>query len=310
MPSFFIAEKALADTLVLKNGKEMKGLVVEQHVDRVILSTEKGEVPVLSKRIKKIIYDDAEQNFLQVGKAYEAEGKYGEALAYYEKAVQINPNLEEAKTLAAGVRNRFWASSTEGPRTEVETKQLLYDSWGQQKPMDELIQQKEVEQSKKLKEDLGIHLKKKGDWVEISEIDAKKDAWQAGLRRADRLASIDGQSLRYLNEDAVTKKMLTPRYSNYSLEYERDVALSKANGSSLKQLGLGLKLEYQGIRVSSVHKGSAAESAGLKNNDLVIKVGNEPTRYMPLGKVLSAIENANTAEALLTIRRNALLSRR
>ncbi len=111
LTSFLILSEAFADTILLKNEKEIKGLVVERYADRIILSTEKGEIPILLSGIKKIDYDDAEQNFMQVGRAYEAENKYGEALAYYEKALEANPNFEEAKKAAASA-----ASSSDNRR--------------------------------------------------------------------------------------------------------------------------------------------------------------------------------------------------
>lgn len=309
--SFLFTPYLFADTLILKNGKELKGLVVEHHSDRVILSTEKGEVPVLLKRIKKISYDDPEQNFLQVGKAYEAEGKLGEALAYYEKALELNPNLVEAKNLAAAVKNRFWASSAEGPRNEVEMKQTIYDSWGQQKPIDEIINEKKTAEAERLKENLGIKLAKIGDWVVLDEVSLKKDAWLAGLRKGDRLVSIDGQSLRYMTVEAVTKKMLTPRYSNFNLELERYFQLNKSSPSdSIKKMGFALKLEYQGIFVQSVQKNSLAEESGIKENDLLVMVDNNATRYTPLNKVVKQIQDPQKSNIELTIRRNALLARR
>ena len=52
MPSFFLCPVVFADTVTLKNGKDLKGLVVEKHADRIILSTEKKEIPILLKGIK------------------------------------------------------------------------------------------------------------------------------------------------------------------------------------------------------------------------------------------------------------------
>ena len=48
-----------ADTVQLKNGQELKGLIVEKHEDRIVLNTEKGETPVLKSSIQNILYDTA-----------------------------------------------------------------------------------------------------------------------------------------------------------------------------------------------------------------------------------------------------------
>ena len=311
MPSFFICPSIYADTLVLKNGKNLKGLVVEKHADRVILSTERGEIPILLKRIKDIQYDTTEQNFFEAGKAYEAENKLGPALAYYEKALEANPNFEAAKTASLAVRNRFWASSTEGPRSEIEKQQAVYDEWEKgSNRVEELIKKKEKEQANVLKERLGITLEKMGDWTRIENLESAKAAALAGLKRGDRLVSADGDSLRYLNPEAVRKVLLMPRYSNFNLELERDLVLTKETRvDHLNNLGFKLKLEYQGLIIYSIAEGGAADTAGLKEGDLLTHVSRIAARYMPLNEVVKLIEDPKEEKIIFTIRRSALLTR-
>src|SRR3989338_7218511 len=129
IPSLFLCARLRADTLILKNGEEMKGLVVERHADRVILSTEKGEVPVMLEDIRNIDYQDSAQHFFELGKAREAAGRLGEAIAYYEEALKANPEFDEAKKAALGVRNRYWATQTQGPSGEIERQQAIQDAW-------------------------------------------------------------------------------------------------------------------------------------------------------------------------------------
>ena len=298
----------------MKDGKELKGLVVEKHFDRVILSTESGEVHVLLAEIGRIQYDDPEQNFLETGKSFEESGKLEEALAYYEKAAELNSEFEEAKVAAIGVRNRLWAKVTEGPREEMERQQVLYDRWGQGSPPD-FSEGREAAFKKNrqaLKEGLGLSLRKEGDWVESEDVSSKKPASLAGLRKNDRLVSIDGRSLRYLGVDSVSGHLLEPRFANFTLELERDCFLSKEKGfSSLKKLGLKLTLEYQGIVIEEVTPKSAAEEAGLKEQDLLTQVDGFSTRYMPLKKVVRLIEDfPGEGPVAFTVRRFTHLSRK
>ncbi len=285
-------------------------MVVEEHTDRIILSTEKGEIPVLRSRIGNIRYDDPAQNFLQIGKAYEKDGKLGEALAFYQKAAEVNPSLEEAKKASVSVRNRFWASSTEGPRNEVEKQQVIYDSWGKGLAIEDLIKKSEREQHEILRQGLGIVLEKKGDWIHIETVDSKKEAAAAGLKKNDRLVSIDTRSLRYLGVDAVAKAMILPRMSHFILELERNCFLhKKSEKMSLKEIGLKLRLNYEGLAADSVKAGGPAASAGLREDDLVVGVNGEPTRYMPVAKVVKLIQNSTEDRIVFTIRRTALLTR-
>ncbi len=302
---------AFADTILLKNEKEIKGLVVEKHTDRIILSTEKGEIPILLSGIKNIQYDDAEQNFMQIGRAYEAKNKYGEALAYYEKAVEINPAYEEAKKASAAMKSRFWAATTEGPQSEMDKQQAIYDSWGQGRSPELAVKKRISKDVNSLRESLGLTLIKKSDWVYAGQVTSKGDAASAGLRRGDRLVSIDAESLRYLAAAVVAKKMIQPRYSSFILEYERECRIQKAGeGKFSGNLGLDLKLDSLGISVLKIVPGGPADQAGIREGDLVEWVNRESTRFMPLGKVLKIIKDADQGAVVLSVRRSAMLTRR
>ena len=311
IPSFFISPEACADTVFMKNGKEVKGLVVEEHADRVILSTERGEIPLLLSKIVKIKYDDPEHNFMQVAKDYEKNKKWAEALAYYEKALEVNPNLEEARVRAAAMRNRFWASSAEGPIDEIEKQQAVQDAWEGSKPIEHSPAALAAEQIKVLKEGLGLTLEKKGQWTLVESVDPKKDVALSGLKKNDRLVAIDGDSVRYLPIDAVRKKFLSPRLSNFTLEYERDCFVVKGKeNDDIRGLGIKLKLGYNGLAIEEVKKDSPAEQGGLKAQDLLTHVNGVSTRYTPLPKVNDLVKDSEKEKIAFTVRRNAMLTRK
>ena len=306
LSSLFILPTAGADTVILKNDKELKGLVVEEAADRIFLSTEKGELPILLSGIKDIRYDEPEQNFMQMGRAYEAEKKYGEALAYYEKALETNPQFEEAKRAAMAMKSRFWASTMEGPQSEMEKQQAIADSRGEGLSSESSIKKGVVRDEKILRENLGLVLSKKGDWVHVREAHLKKDAFLAGLRPGDSLIKIDTDSLRFLGIQTVAKKIIYPRYSSFTLEYERDCPLQKdADG-----LGLKLKLDARGISAEKVLKNGPAALAGIQEGDVVAGIDGRSTRYMPLDKVMKIMNEAGRGRVTLSIRRWALLTRR
>lgn len=301
---------ASADTIILKNDKEVKGLVVEKHADRIILSTESREIPILLSGIKDIRYDEPEQNYLQVGRTYEAEKKYGEALAFYEKALETNPNFEEARIAAVAMRSRFWAASTEGPQGEMEKKQDIYDSWSKGGGMADAVKKKSIQDATLLKNNFGLTLEKKGDWVRVARVSSKKDADQAGIRRGDRLVAIDGASLRYLSVEVVTKKMISPRFSSFSLELERDIFVPRKGSSSPDEMGFKINLETKGTMIQKVYSDSAAQKAGLREGDFLVAIAGESTRYMPIQQVDKKIRDASRSPLQLTVRRSAFLTRR
>lgn len=307
--ALFTCATTQADTVLLKNKKELKGFVVEDHQDRIILSTEKGELPILKHGIANIIYDDPERNLFQIGKAYEAENKMGFALAYYEKALEVNPNFREAREAAAGAKNRFWALNAEVPKNEIEKKQLLYDAWGQGKFSEEVIKKKEQELERRLKKSMGIALVKKGDWVAIESIEPKSAAYQSGLRIGDRLTAVNGQSLRYLSADAVRSYLAPKVPTNLNVEYERNFFIHlNTRNVTLKSLGLQVRLESDGLTIASVKDQSIAEEAGLKEGDYLTYINGSGTRYLPIAKINQALRSSkNFKRVVLTARRMMLL---
>lgn len=311
MPSLFIFQTVFADTLKMKDGSEMKGLVVEQHDDRVILSTENGEVPVLREKIDKILFDDPEQSFMQMGESYEASSQWGEALAYYEKALQVNPNFEEAQKAVVRVRNQFWSKASAGPNDEIEKQQALYDAWDKQRSPEDKFKDQSKLNEKSLRDSLGLALKQKGDWTAVSQVAWKKDASVAGLKIGDRLVAVDGRSLRYLSLDVVREKFLLPRYSTFTLEFERDCTLLKTGREKdIAAFGIQVKLEHQGAVVQSVKKSSVADKAGIKAQDVLVSVNGTSMRYLPLKKLLGVIQSKTGDRATLTVRRSAVLPRK
>lgn len=312
LPSLLFCSELRADAVRLKNGKDLKGLVVEEHEDRIILSTENGEIPVLRRGIQKIDYDDPAQNFTQVGRAYEDKQRWGEALGYYEKALELDPEQEEAKKAVVRLRNRFWAKAAVGPINEIEKRQVLYETWGQGAFSTTRKAPTPPDPAELVEKELGVRLLKRGDWVLFSEVTPKKDAAVNGLRKNDRLVAVDGNSLRYLSVEAVREKLASPRYSNFTLEYDRDHRLAKTGfEKDLQEFGFQLKFDTQGMVVSSVKPSTAASRAGLRQNDVVISVNGASVRYQPIKKLMDVIQkNPTELEAVFTVRRSVLLARR
>ncbi len=301
---------AQADTVTLKSGESIKGLAVEHHSDRIIFSTVDGEKSLLLQDIQDIKYDDPEQSFLQIGKKYEEQNKLGESLAYYEKALEINPDLEEARKAASGVRNRFWAETSKGPKDEIQRQQLIYDAWGQGRDIKELMNEQVVKAGALLRKNLGLTLEKKDDWVRLQAVSLGSDGAMAGLKHGDRLVSVDGVSLRYLTVEVVQTKMLMPRYSSFNLEIERDILLPRSKAGRLKDMGFDLKLEYQGLVIDRVEEKSIAAKYGLKTHDLLVQVEGKPTRYLSLKEVKQLVEDSKAEKVKLSVRRGAFLSRK
>lgn len=302
---------AAADTLLLTTGEAMKGLVVEEHEDRVILSTGDGERVVFRKNISNIEYDNPEYDFLNLGREMEKQGRWGEALSYYEKALEVNPELTEARQASLGVRSKLWAKALdEGPSSEVDKQQAIEDSWRANVNIEEIARVRKEDNDKLLWQRLGVKLARKREWVIVDELQVGGAFQKAGLQKGDELTALDGKSLRYLNEETIVQSLLEPRFANTSLQIGRSVVFAKGKKRpSLKWLGINLRLEYDGLMVDGV-KGREGVPQAFKNGDLVVSIDNKKTRYIPLKQAVKMIENASGDKLALEIRRNVSFTRK
>jgi len=305
-----LALSAGADTIVMKTGEELKGLVVEEHHDRVIFSTADGEVVLQRKDFQSIEYDDPAYSLLSVGLELERQEKFVEALSYYEKAGELNPDLKQARQAAIGIRSRLWAGYTEGPLSEIQKMQDIENAWQSATDMEDQLRKAQKNDERLLWERLGMSLGRKGDWVTAQKVSFGKPAHKAGLRRGDRFVRIDGQSIRYLNESAVLQKFLEPRFSTLILVLRRRVKFPSAvTGRSPKQLGLKFRQDYEGIVIDGVKEDSPADKIGLKEKDMLVGINGELTRYMPLREAEKLIRDADD-DLILTIDRNVQMPRK
>jgi tetratricopeptide (TPR) repeat protein len=281
-----------SDSIQLKNGEQLRGLVVEEHEDRVILSTADGEVQVLRKTIAKTEFDDPSYTLLSLGRQLERNKKLGEALSYYEKAIQLNPELTEAKAAAVGVRSKMWAGFTEGPTNEIVKQQEIQDAWRSDTTIEEQAMRGQVEDESLLWKRMGLRLALEGDFVLVSDTRVGGYAHQVGVRSGDVIYAVDGSSMRYIQKPAVLRDLLNPRYASMSLEIRRKLTYSqKIPRTDLKKIGLSLKQEYVGVMVKSVKRGSPSDALGIKNGDRLIRVADENTRYLPLNNIGQAFKS-------------------
>jgi len=94
---FAPATGSLADAIYLKDGKEVKGIVVEEYADRVVISTYEGEQMLPKSDIDNIEYDFVEQNLVKLGDRYKERHEFEKAYFYYEKAIKTNPDYKVAR---------------------------------------------------------------------------------------------------------------------------------------------------------------------------------------------------------------------
>ena len=87
----------MADAIITRDGKEIKGVVVEEYKDRYVISTAFGEMKVMKSNIKNIKLDEQDSNLIMLAEKARDVRDYNRAVAYYEQALKINPYSKAAK---------------------------------------------------------------------------------------------------------------------------------------------------------------------------------------------------------------------
>ncbi len=298
-----------ADTIFMKDKSEIKGLIVDEYVDRVILSTVDGEKEVFREDIERINYDTEEQNFMQLGKAYEAKRLYRKAASYYKKAMEVNPDYEEAREAYLASQAKIWRQGDALTKREIERQTLVRD-WSKGRVKENLPLPKDKKDI--LKDTLGISLAAQDGIFIIDDVRPYSSADKAGIEAGDVLAGIWGRFTSHRTMDDIVDELLGPEHSEVKVSLEKEISIPiKAPVKNLyKELGVLLRFEYEGLTVDEVAEDRPGRLAGLKEGDLVMAIDKESTRYLPMDQVTELINKTNNRkEITFHIRRDLNLRR-
>lgn len=305
----FITTTLYADIVVTKDRSKLKGLVVDEYSDRIVLNTVDGEKTVFRKDIDRIEYDTPEQNFMQLGRAYEAKGWYDKAAFYYKKAMELNPDYKEARESYLACHAKIWRQEEKMTKKELEHRSMVMEWWKNRKNQ---AKPESRDKTALLKETLGLSLAEKDGLFTITDIRPYSSSDKAGVREGDILTGIWGKLIRYKKMEDVVDELLGPKYSEVRVIIERDVniPIDTSLENLYKELGIVLGFEYTGLIVKDIIAGKPGESSGLKKGDHVPVIDKNITRYLPLDSIVALINSArNNKRIVFSIRRNINLRR-
>ena len=276
------APAVFADDVFFRDGGELRGLVVEEHHDRVVVSTEQGERTVPRKEIDEIFYAEPERNQLYLGSQALEAGNFGGARKFFEQALRLNPLLLEAK-----------------------------DALGRVEDMELKAGQPPVEPAAALAA-LGLTLRvphEEDGWVVVEGVARGSAAQRWGLALGDALVAHWGGSLRYLPPAEAARRLVGPPGSKLKLTLQRRIELPPAQPPQVSWPGLKLEMEHFGLTAREVEPTAPAFLAGLRPGDRIVELGGAPTRYMPLGTARKTVQQAKDKGIPLVIHRDFIVIR-
>ncbi|MGB2630752.1 MAG: PDZ domain-containing protein [Candidatus Omnitrophota bacterium] len=296
-----LAQNVFADTVILRDGERIKGLILDEFKDRVVVSTVEGEKSIMKSDIRSAIYDDEAKALLRKGRNQAKQMKYVEAYQTLTKAVQLDPDLNEARD-----QLNFLQGYLEN--------MMRNDIAGSIKDRREKFQGVEGETlDDRLTDQLGITLVSNGKYVFVYKVVDESTA--GALRPGDRIVSVWGELTAYMDEEQVagvlleskecklvTERTLTPRFSMSS-----SIMGNIFTNGYMGIIGARLKLLKKGVIVESVTPGGSFEMSGIREGDVLHRIRQKNTRYMPMRDIIAFIKDNQNREVEIVIQRDVTL---
>ena len=308
-----LPQRALADTIQMKDGREVKGIVIEEYKDRIVFSTVDGETSIMKSEIKELYFDDEESNLIKLGDQARDGHRYLKAVGYYGMALKLNPNSKPAKD--GLIYLQLYLSGKEGSMMQSDVKRqgdIDRDGSSIMEEKDEAEALKEAQAD--LTRYLGLTLRADGNLPMIGGVKEDSLAYKAGIRKGDILTAIWGRLTGYMAVKEVADYLLKKVSPEIRCTIERTVSVAVNHDKKILAgpedlIGASLSMEFDGLTVSKVRDGSAAYEAGLRAGDLIVAINSNSTRYMPLKKAVEHIRNSEGA-VRLSLRRDIVIWRK
>lgn len=276
-----LVSSVFADTLYFKSGNSLTGLVVEEHRDRIVVSTEEGEKTVLRRDIDEVFYSEPERNHLYLGQQALEEGDVHLARGFFEKALQVNPRLQEAEDALHRVED-----------LERKRELLPAGDWSQT-----------------LWEHGGLSLEAGTPYVTISRVKPGSSADKAGLEPGDSLVNYWGESLAFLSPKPVAEALWGPPRTLVKITIQRLVTLPPAPATVNDWPHCKLEMEHLGLTVDRTDPTGAAGLARLMPGDRIVSLNGQATRYLPLVDARRLIQQSKEKGLSLLIHRDLTIQR-
>lgn len=293
------AATASADTVIMKDKTRIKGLILDEFKDRIVISTAGGERTLMKDNIRSAVYDDEERALIQIGRTQFKKGNYVKAYYTYEKAAEINPDSEEACQKRDFLRNY------------LETK-MRYDVADSVKRNQEIFGGSNGDSFlNAVKRELGLTLVSDGKYVFVEKITPVEAKASRKFRQGDRIVSVWGEMTAYRSPEEVAEMVLRPGQAKVVIERVMFPLLATLRGLDAfwpfsnynKIAGADLKLNTKGIVIDRVTPDGSFGKSGIRNGDMLFRIGGENTRYMPMEKAVRKIRDDQGRKLEIVIHR-------
>lgn len=298
-----------ADTVVLKDGTRIKGLILDEFKDRLVISTVIGERELMKSTLKSAIYDSEEKALIHEGRNYFKKAQFIKAYYTYKKAAELNPDLKEAKERLYYLRSYLKTKM----RCDIIGDVVM------NKEREEKL--KEKNSTQRAEDELGIVLYNNGGrYVSIEKI-TNDNLPGAGeeLKPYDRFQIVRGEMAAYMDVNEVADVLLVPGEIRITIERTVFPEIAVVGGTLLdkvnfarckKSIGAVLEFKKDGLTVKAVNSEGPFAKAGIKDGDILHRINGRNTTYLFIQKVEQIIRESEGKKAEVVIKRDVTLWKR
>ncbi|MEA3489107.1 MAG: PDZ domain-containing protein [Candidatus Omnitrophota bacterium] len=302
--TFFYSSPSRADTVILKSGDRIKGLILEEFKDRIVLSTVQGEKTIMKSAIRSAIYDSEEKALMQKGRNQLKKGQYIRSYQTYEKVVELDPGLDEARERLNYLRSYLETKARHDVLDGLRAKRERFENARSKTPAQRLF------------DELGLVIAPGEKYVSIEKvsIDTVRESG-SGLEPGDRIVAVWGEMTAFMDVEEVSEVLLAPGEIRMTIERMLRPELSSA-GKMFKGLfspgyrkiaGAVIELKKEGYVVGDMEKGGPFEKAGIRSGDLLCRINGANTRYMPMRELDRVLEENQNERIEVVVRRDVTL---
>lgn len=304
LPVIFICANSYGDTVILKNGVKLKGLILDEFKDRVVVSTSDGEITLMKSDIRSSTYDSEEKALMQQGRNLLKRRQHVKAYYVFEKALELDPDLVEARERMNYLRS-FLEDSVRNDIIETMNKR------------EEIAGAREaVDPSGIIRRQMGMILVPGEKYVTVEhEPDGNFSEKMSGIQDGDRIVAVWGQMMAYMDPEEVAAALISPGEIRMTIERTVEPQLDRIRGylrylffAGYKSIiGATLRLRTEGLIAERLVAGGAFASAGLKDGDMLYRITGKNTRYMPTSHVEDILKENQGKRIEVVFRREVTL---
>lgn len=292
----------LSDTIYTKDGKELKGIIVEDYKDRILFSTADGQVTIMKSDVKELYFDTEEQNLVKLAEQSRDKGDYIKSFVYYDKVFKMNPDSKPAKDGIVFLQGYLFKKDM-SQKEEVVKRHNDFEARGERA---EIRSDEDIfnDNLKKLRSEYGMALLAKDGVTLVESVSVGSPAYEAGVRKGDILVAVWGRLVGYMSLREVVENLLEKNSLETKITFERNVDVEVAADGTI---GAALTMQLEGLTISEVRDAGPAAAARLKQGDIIMQINGSSTRFMPLKKAMEMIKRSKGGRVNLTVRKDIVM---